>query len=73
MAIYKVSFVVMGIKHPGAIINLSHRPEIGEHVQLGNDIFEITEVFDLIPSRGNFFYIHASCKLVSQSPQTENK
>jgi len=71
MAIFKVSYVVTGIKHPGAIMNQSKRPDIGDHVTIGDDTFIITEVFDLIPPRGNFHYIHASCKPVI-SPSTAN-
>ncbi len=49
MAIYKVSFVVTGREHPGAIVNWDHQPEIGEKVTLGTDTFEVIEVMELMP------------------------
>ena len=64
MAIYKVSFVISDRKHPGAILNLNHRPQVGEKIHLGSDTFEVTEVIDLIPPQGNFHYLHATCKSV---------
>lgn len=60
--IYKISYVITGGKHPGAIVNSHHRPAIGELVNLGNQVFEIVEVLDLMPSRGNFHYLHVTCK-----------
>jgi hypothetical protein len=32
MTVCKVSYVVIGVKHPGAIMNSSKRPEVGERV-----------------------------------------
>lgn len=65
MAVYKVSYVVIGSNHPGGIANSDHRPVVGERVQLGEKFFEIVEVFDLMPSRGEFHYIHATCRPAS--------
>ena len=62
--IYKVSFVVQGGTHPGGIQNLDHRPQVGDILQLGNDDFEIVEVLEIIPPRGNFAYLHATCRPV---------
>ncbi len=64
MAIYKVSYVVIGRSHPGMIVNVGHRPYIGEIVSLGDKKFEVIEVIDLIPSRGDFYFIHATCRPV---------
>jgi hypothetical protein len=64
--IYKISYVIAGGKHPGAIVNSNHRPEIGELVNLGNQVFEIIEVLDLMPSRGNFHYLHVTCKWLEE-------
>ena len=60
--IYKVSFVVQGGTHPGGIQNLEERPQIGDTLTLGNHSFEIIEVLEIIPPRGNFAYLHATCK-----------
>jgi len=62
MAIYKVSYVVIGRAHPGTIINLDHRPGTGERVTLGDEDFIVVEVIDLMPPRGDFHFIHATCR-----------
>jgi hypothetical protein len=62
MAVYKVSYVVKGSEHPGTIANADHRPAIGEKVKLGDDNFVIVEVIDLMPPRGDFHFIHATCQ-----------
>jgi hypothetical protein len=60
--IYKVSYVVIGGDHPGAILNQDHLPKSGEIITLGTDQFEVLEVADLIPPRGDFAYIHATVR-----------
>jgi hypothetical protein len=32
---------------------------------LGSNTFEIVEVLEIIPPRGNFAYLHATCKPVN--------
>jgi hypothetical protein len=59
-AIYKVSYVVIGENHPGAILNVDRRPVIGDHVQLGEREFVVVEVLDLMPARGDFHFLHAT-------------
>lgn len=56
--IYKVSYVVAGGKHPGAIVNRETAPRLGEKVEIGGRRFEVVEVTDLIPPRGEFAYLH---------------
>ncbi|MBN1580722.1 MAG: hypothetical protein JXA89_08450 [Anaerolineae bacterium] len=63
--IYKVSFVVQGGAHPGGIQNLDERPEPGNVLELGGERFEIIEVMEIIPPRGDFAYLHATCKPAS--------
>lgn len=58
--IFKVSYVVAGEKHPGAILNTEKRPQPGDRVRLGSDDFVVDEVIDLIPPRGDFHYLHAT-------------
>lgn len=60
--IYKVSYVVIGQPHPGEIVNQDAPPYVGDRVKLGNDLFEVIEVIDLAPPRGNFAYLHATCR-----------
>ena len=61
--IYKVSYVVIGGEHPGAIANVEIPPQVGDRVKLGNEEFEIVEVLELMPPRGEFSFLHATCKL----------
>jgi len=62
MPIYKVSFVIVGGDYPGTIVNLSRPPEVGEKVKLGAQVYRVVEVLNLIPPRGDFHYIHATCR-----------
>jgi len=64
--IYKVSFVIQGGGHPGAIQNMEKRPEKGDRVKLGNKLYEIVEVLEIIPSRGEFGYLHATCRPIEE-------
>lgn len=58
--IYKVSYVVSGEDHPGAIMNTDTRPKKGDQVRLGSRKFTVVEVIDLIPPKGEFHYLHAT-------------
>ena len=62
--IYKVSYVVVGGEHPGAIANVDTPPQVGDRVQLGQLELEIIEVLELMPPRGEFSFLHATCKPV---------
>lgn len=77
MAVYKVSYVVSGSEHPGAILNQDHLPQLGERVQIGTEWVEVLEALELAPPRGAFYYYHVTCRLLSsgeppgeQSPAT---
>ena len=72
MTTYKVSYVITGSNHPGAIVNRHDRPTIGENIRLGPNTFEVIEVFDLVPPRGEFHYLHATCKKVNSDQNGEN-
>lgn len=61
MAVYKVSVVITQENHPGAIVNLDKAPEVGKTIKLGNDEFVIVEVMELMPSRGDFHFLHVTC------------
>ncbi len=58
--IYKVSYVVQGGGHPGAIVNEEKKPEIGQLVTLGAKEFRVLEVVDLMPARGEFNFLHVT-------------
>lgn len=61
--IYKVSYVVVGGEHPGAIANVEKAPQVGDRIKLGDKEFEIMEVLELMPPRGEFSFLHATCRL----------
>jgi hypothetical protein len=65
MAIYKVSYVIIDKDNPGTILNQNHAPLEGEVVQLGDEIFEVLEVLELVPPRGDFHYIHVTCRAIN--------
>ena len=70
--IYKVSFVVQGGSHPGGIQNLDECPTIGDVLTLGDQTFEIIEVMELVPPRGEYAYMHATCRPAdTERPTTE--
>ena len=65
---YKVSFVVSGSSaHPGAIMTVEKRPEIGEEVKFNGSVFEVTEVMELMPPVGNFGFLHVTCEYRRES------
>ncbi|MBZ0319315.1 MAG: hypothetical protein K8L91_23085 [Anaerolineae bacterium] len=65
--VYKVSYVVLGGAHPGAIINQFEQPKVGGHVKIGKNTFEIVEVNELMPARGDFAFLHATVKQIRKS------
>jgi len=62
--IYKVSFVVPGRRDIGGIQNIDREPKQGDRVRIGNQTFEVVDVTELMPPRGDFAYLHATCKPV---------
>ncbi|NDJ74821.1 MAG: hypothetical protein GYB65_01065 [Chloroflexi bacterium] len=72
MMTYKVSYVVVGIDHPGAIVNEFEPPEIGGRIQIGKKTFEIVEIHEVMPPRGDFAFLHATVKPVAEEVQGAN-
>ncbi|MFQ5610879.1 MAG: hypothetical protein ACE5H9_01955 [Anaerolineae bacterium] len=66
MPTYKVSFVVPGRRDVGGIQNLQKEPKPGDIITLGREEYEIIDVTELMPPRGDFAYLHASCKPVTK-------
>jgi len=62
--VYKVSIVIPGSESGGAIINLREIPKVGDRIQVGEMEVEVMEVMDLVPPRGDFHFMHATCKVV---------
>lgn len=71
--IYKVSYVVVGGEHPGTIANAEEPPKVGDRVRLGKHEFEIIEVLELMPPRGEFSFLHATCRLVEEEVASAKK
>jgi hypothetical protein len=69
--IYKVSFVVLGGEHPGAIKNLYERPKVGDRLEIGRTIFEVVEVHEIMPPRDDFQFLHATVKPVGEVADTQ--
>ena len=63
---YKVSFLVPGRRDIGSIENMDHLPQVGDRVELKGEQFVIVEVVELMPPRGDFAYLHATCKPVTE-------
>lgn len=59
---YKVSFVVANSKHPGAIMTVDRYPEVGDEVTFNGSVFKVTEVMELMPTVGNFGFLHVTCE-----------
>jgi hypothetical protein len=68
--IYKVSYVVIGSSHPGEIVNMDTPPRVGAQMQLGDELVEIIEVVELIPPRGEFAYLHVTCRPAPAEDET---
>jgi len=62
--IYKVSYLVVGADHPGAVLDQEKAPEVGDRVQLGDQVFEVLEVEELLPPMGEFSFLHVTCRPV---------
>lgn len=68
-AVYKVSYVVLGENHPGAILNTDEPPQVGDAVTLGTRHFSVVEVLDLIPARGDFHFLHVTLRPAEETGQ----
>lgn len=66
MTVYKVSVVISDSNHPGAILNLAHRPVKGETLTLAGTRFQVVEVIELVPPRGDFHFLHLTCRPVQK-------
>lgn len=67
--VYKVSYVVQDGSFPGAVITEFERPEVGSEVIIGKVRFEIIEVNELMPPRGDFAFLHATLRPVDQEAE----
>lgn len=67
--VYKVSYVVIGGSHPGAILNQEAPPRLGEVMELGRQRYRIVEVTDLMPPRGDFAYLHVALRPLAEAEE----
>ena len=63
---YKVSYVVIGKEHPGAIISTDEQPQVGDDVVFDGKVFRVLEVVELMPPLGDFGFLHATCKYLRE-------
>lgn len=66
MATYKLSIVVPGRRDVGGIQNLEKEPKSGDIIILGKEKFEIIDLAELMPPRGDFAYLHAVCRPIDE-------
>ncbi len=62
--IYKVSYVITGRKHAGAIANQLEPPQIGSQVQVGDLYCQVVEIKELLPPQAGFAYLHVTCQAI---------
>ena len=69
--IYKVSYVIPSHAHPGAIVNQTYMPHVGEKVRLCDVWCAIMETKDLLPPHVEFAYFHVTCRVIpAPEPET---
>ena len=66
MTTYKLSIVVPGRRDVGGIQNMEEEPKPGDVIKLGKEEFEIVDVAELMPPRGDFAYLHATVRPVEK-------
>jgi hypothetical protein len=64
----KLSIVIPGASHGGAILDRPNVPRVGEHLDLGDITVEVIEVTELLPPRGDFRFIHVTAHIVPPAP-----
>ena len=67
--VYKLSIVIPGSAHAGAIIDTSEMPNVGDRLRVGETTVEVLEVMELLPPRGDFRFVHATCKIAEPDPK----
>jgi hypothetical protein len=60
----KLSIVIPGSPYSGAIINTTALPQVGDHLPIGDTVVEVLEIEELLPSSGNFHFVHVTCRAI---------
>ncbi len=61
---YKVGYVIPGGNHPNTVLNTRTPPKVGDRVQLAHGVFEVVEVVQPMPPRGEFCFLQATCRKI---------
>ena len=64
----KLSIVIPGSPHSGAIINTTALPQVGDQLPVGDGLVEVLEIKELLPPSGDFHFVHVTCRLVEPGP-----
>lgn len=67
--IYKVSYIVRDGTMPGSIKNETERPEVGDIVKIGKYDFSVVDVYEIMPARGDFLYLHATVEPIFETQE----
>jgi len=63
----KLSIVIPGGQHAGAILDAASIPAQGDVLQLGSVAVKVVEVRELLPPRGEFHFVHVTGEIISQA------
>jgi hypothetical protein len=66
----KLSIVIPGSPHLGAILNTTTLPQVGDRLPLGDGLVEVVEIKELLPASGEFHFVHVTCRQVRPGPDT---
>jgi hypothetical protein len=62
----KLSIVIPGSPHSGAILNTTTLPQVGDRLPVGDIVVEVVELKELLPASGNFHFVHVTAKEVDR-------
>ena len=69
----KVSIVIPGSPESGAIINTNTVPQVGDRLPVGEALVEVVEIKELLPSSGNFHFVHVTGRAIGKDEGSRRK
>ena len=60
----KLSIVIPGSPHSGAILNTTALPQVGDRLPVGDILVEVVELKELLPASSNFHFVHVTAREV---------
>lgn len=63
----KLSIVIPGSVHHGAIINTNALPQVGDRLPVGDTMVEVVEIKELLPASGDFHFVHVTGREVKEA------